>query len=53
MFKLRKWALVYDTIVNNWAVVLGVRGNYINLRYQGSKITVREYNYKENLEVWG
>jgi len=52
-YNLRKWALVYDTSVNNWAVVLGIRGNKIDLRYQGSNITVSTYDYRKNLEVWG
>lgn len=51
-FKLRKYALVFDKVLNQWATVRNKRGNKLELYYQklGRKTVI---NYEEYLEVWG
>ena len=56
MFKLRKHALIYDTILKDWGIITtSFSKNYksITLRYQKKGwLTLNNYDPKR-FEVWG
>ena len=56
MFKLRKHALVYDTILKDWGVIVTpVRRDHqeVRIRYQHHGWTTLQRYDPKRFEVWG